>query len=229
MVSSPTTATAAAPDRARRASWSARCLCAFVLAVGATGPSRAQSTARPELPDPRRTVVIVDDAGNVGLRISDAQGIHELVIARLRKRLGNDAVAYEGARKNAEQMKRMLGPQAETQIQDAQLAWHDAAAAAAPWRVRVRFGQKKSEHWITVACRKASDDTKKPVDERRFVGRTFVAAREAANAGLDAFCTALPTAAMMIPVEQQQRPPGEIPGLRKKAGPAPWTPPPRRD
>jgi hypothetical protein len=200
-----------------------------VFALLLASPVAGQSAARPELPDPQLTVVVVDDAGDVGLRIADAQSIHELVIARLRKRLGNDAVAYEGARKNAEQMKRMLGPRAETQIQDAQLAWHAAAAAAAPWRVRVRFGQKKSEHWITVACRKAADEGKKPVEEKRFVAASFAAAREAVDAGLDAFCLALPATATAIPVEATKPAPGEIPGLRRKPAAQPWTPPPRRD
>ena len=105
------------------------------------------------LGDPSRCVVVVDDAGNVGLRIADAQSAHEAVVTALRKRMGTDAVVYEGSRKNAEQMKRMLGASSETSIQDEQLKYYDAAMKAAPWRVKVRFGQKKSEHWITLSCR----------------------------------------------------------------------------
>jgi hypothetical protein len=206
-----------------------------VAAFGGGSPARGQAAARPELPDPRRAIVFVDDAGDVGLRIADAQAAHEVVIARLRKRLGNDAVVYEGARKSAAQMKRLLGAGAETTMQDAQLAYYDAAAKAAPWRVRVRFGQKKNEHWITVACRRADDGAKKSVDEQRFTGRSFLAARDAADAGLDKFCLALPATAAMVPVEQpRQGDPSTttpaIPGLRKREKTSrPWTPPPRRD
>ncbi|MBM4280152.1 MAG: hypothetical protein FJ137_05150 [Deltaproteobacteria bacterium] len=211
----------------------------LVVAAGARG----QSVAAPMLPDPRRVVVVVEDAGDVGFRISDAQAAHELVITRLRKRLGNDAVVYEGARKSAEQMKKMLGANAETTIQDAQLRYYDDAARAAPWRVRVRFGQKTGEHWITMACRRADSEAKKHVEERRFTGASFLAARDAAAAGLDHFCLALPATAALAPVEAAPGPgaagrgpgagpgdgPGVVPGLRKKPAPAPWTPPPRRD
>jgi hypothetical protein len=202
-----------------------------VVALAGAAASRAQSGVKAELPDPRRAVVIVDDAGDVGLRISDAQIAHELVIARLRKRMGNDAVVYDGARKSAAEMKRLLGPNAETTVQDTQLQWFDAAAKAAPWRVRVRFGQKNGEHWITIACRHASDDAKKPVEEQRYTGKTFLAARDAADAGLDKFCLALPTTAMQLPIEgPSSSSPGEPLGLRKKPKtPTPWTPPPRRD
>jgi hypothetical protein len=206
-----------------------------VVALSVSTGTRGQSAVRPDLPDPRRAVVVVDDAGDVGLRISDAQMAHELVISRLRRRLGNDAVVYEGARKSAAEMKRMLGPSAETTVQDAQLQWFDAAAKAAAWRVRVRFGHKKGEHWLTVACRRAGDDARKPVDERRFSGRTFLAARDAADAGLDAFCPALPAAAMQLPLEgaapSTSLPAPDVPlGFRKKPkASTPWTPPPRRD
>jgi hypothetical protein len=129
-------------------------------------------------------------------------------------------------------MKRLLGPGAETTIQDAQLDHFDEAAKAAPWRVRVRFGQKKGEHWITVACRRAGDEPRKAVDEQRFTGKTFLAARDAAAARLDQFCLALPQTAALVPLEAAPPPPpGTIPGLRrpKKQPPGPWTPPPRRD
>jgi hypothetical protein len=194
------------------------------------------------MPDPSRCVVVVDDAGDVGLRIADAQSAHEAVVTSLRKRLGTDAVVYEGSRKNAAQMKKMLGGSAETTIQDSQLAYYDAAMKAAPWRVKVRFGQKKGEHWITVACRKlevpidvtagpekpkaAAKAVEKIVEEKRFTGKNFLAAKEAMDKALPDFCGALPTTATLIPVEGQPKP-GEIPGMRKKEL-KPWTPPPKR-
>lgn len=210
----------------------ARALALF-LAVGAFAvghDARAQSGGAAgvaaSLGDPARCIVVVDDAGNVGLRIADAQSAHEAVVTALRKRLGTDAVVYEGSRKNAEQMKRMLGSSSETSLQDEQLTYYDAAMKAAPWRVKVRFGQTKSEHWITVSCRKANDG-KNVVEEQRFTGKSFVAAKEAMDKALPEFCGALPTTATLIPVEGQPEKPGEIPGLRKKALKS-WTPPPKR-
>jgi|GEM_PF-934268 len=202
-----------------------------VVAEGAHAQSAGAAGVAASLGDPSRCVVVVDDAGNVGLRIADAQSAHEAVVTALRKRLGTDAVVYEGSRKNAEQMKRMLGSSAETSIQDEQLKYYDAAMKAAPWRVKVRFGQKKGEHWITLSCRKAaadkSDGDKSVVEEKRFTGKSFVAAKEAMDKALPEFCGALPTTATLIPVEGQPGRPGEVPGLRKKEL-KPWTPPPKR-
>lgn len=202
-----------------------------VVADAAHAQSGGAAGVAASLGDPSRCVVVVDDAGNVGLRIADAQSAHEAVVTALRKRLGTDAVVYEGSRKNAEQMKRMLGASSETSIQDEQLKYYDAAMKAAPWRVKVRFGQKKGEHWITLSCRKtAADkdkDDKNVVEEKRFTGKTFVAAKEAMDKALPEFCGALPTTATLIPVEGQAPKPGEVPGLRKKEL-KPWTPPPKR-
>jgi len=185
------------------------------------------------MPDPARCIVVVEDAGNVGLRISDAQAAHEAVVTVLRKRMGTDAVVYEGAQKNAETMKKMLGGSSETTIQDDQLAYHAAAAKAAPWRVRVRFGQKagakkSGEHWITVGCRKAADAPTAPVEEKRFVGKNFAEAKEKLDAALPTFCMQLPSTATSLPDETKPAVPGEIPGLRKKTV-KPWTAPPRRE
>ena len=185
------------------------------------------------MPDPSRCIVVVEDAGNVGLRISDAQAAHEAVVTVLRKRMGSDAVVYEGAQKNAVTMKRMLGSRSETTIQDDQLSYHAAAAKAAPWRVRVRFGQKvgakkSGEHWITVGCRKAADKPTGPVEEIRFVGKNFVEAKEKLDAALPGFCMQLPSTATSLPDESKPAAPGEIPGLHKKTI-KPWTPPPRRE
>jgi hypothetical protein len=201
---------------------------AVVLAVMATSASdvRAQAAAAgltASLGDPSRCLVVVDDAGEVGLRIADAQSAHEAVVTALRKRLGTEAVVYEGSRKNAAQLKKMLGTSAETTIQDEQLRYYDAAITAAPWRVKVRFGQRKGEHWITLSCRTVASVT--VAEEKRFVGKTFLAAKEAMDKALPEFCGALPTTATLIPVERQG--PGAIPGIRKKEL-TPWSPPPKR-
>ncbi len=191
------------------------------------------------MPDPSRCVVVVEDAGNVGLRISDAQSAHEAVVTVLRKRMGSDAVVYEGAQKNAASMKKMLGSTIESTIQDDQLAYHAAAAKAAPWRVRVRFGQsggqKKAEHWITVGCRKAGDAPTAPIEEKRLVGKNFAEAKAKLDDALPTFCLQLPSTATSLPdenrpaaVSDQPAVPGEIPGLRRKTV-KPWTAPPRRE
>ena len=186
----------------------------------------AQSASMTALPDPAKCVVVVDDAGNVGLKISDAQAAHETVVTALRKRLGTDAVVYEGLQKNAAKMKQMLGSSSETTLQDSQLAYFAAAAKAAPWRVRVRFGQKKGEHWITVSCRKAANKATVLTEEKRLTGKTFADARTALDAALPEFCPLLPAAVDAAPAPQLA--PGEIPGLRKKVL-KPWTPPPKRN
>ncbi len=178
--------------------------------------------------DPKRVLVVVEDAGSVGLRISDAQSLHEAVLTNLRKRLGNDAVVYEGTRKNAEKMKKMLGKTAETQVQDAQLAFFDEAMKNASWRVNAKFGQKKNEHFIRLQCRKTEQKT--ILDDKVYTGKNFLAAKDAMDKDLDSFCQVLPVTATLIPVEGAPQPkkPGEIEGLRKKEL-KPWSPPPRRE
>lgn len=232
-LSSSTTRGASAP----------RALFSFVLRgvllgvlVGAV-PALAQAVSAPAMSDPGKVVVIIDDAGDVGIMISNAQLAHEMMIESLRKRLGRDGVAYEGQRKNAATMKRMLGSNAETTIQDTQLAWFDKAMKAAPWRVRVRFGQKKGQHWVTATCRKAGDkvDTKEGavVDTATGTGKTFVEAKDALGAKLSTFCLALPAPAptTQLPIEgTSTATPDAVPGLQKKKEPTKtWTPPPRRD
>ena len=227
---------------------------ALGLSLLASAGATAQTAVAPDMPDPSRAVVIVDDAGYVGLRISDAQAVHETVISHLRERLGKDAVVYEGLKKNAAKMKSMLGKDAETQIQQTQLDYFEAAEKAAPWRVRVRFSQKKGRsknaHSITVACRKAGASIKKTTDSKTVTGATFLAARDGLREVLPAFCLELPDAAVMaIPIEGATDPTGrvptnagndgnagnagnedadEVPGLQDKKPIKPWSPPPRR-
>ena len=196
---------------------------------GAFG-AHAQSAAAPQLPDPKRCVVVVDAAADVGLRIADAQAAHEVLMVALRKRLGSDAVVYEGMRKSAEQMKRLLGSSAETTIQDAQLAYFDDAAKAAPWRVRVRFGSKKGEHFVTATCRKAAGSPDKPIDSRTGTGKNFLQAKDALAKDIATFCPALVSSSstMELPIEGAGAP-AVVPGLQKKKPLKPWTAPPRRE
>jgi hypothetical protein len=199
------------------------------LMLSTTASAQSIGADASTMPDPARCIAVLDDSGGVGLRIADAQSIHEAVLSNLRKRLGTDAIIYEGTRKNAAKMKAMLGKGSETQIQDAQLAYFDACIKASAFRVRARFGQKKSEHFITLSCRKATAKETEHLEEKRFTGKSFMAAKDQMIQGLDQFCQVLPTATSLIPNEAAApKQPGEIPGLRKKQIKE-WTPPPKRD
>jgi hypothetical protein len=211
----------------------------FAALFGADG-AHAQSAVGNALPDPKKCVVVVDVAADVGLRIADAQAAHEVLMVALRKRLGSDAVVYEGMRKSAEQMKRLLGSSAETTIQDSQLAYFDAAAKNAAWRVRVRFGSKKGEHFVTATCRKSAGSPDKPLETRTATGKNFLEAKDALAKDIASFCPAIASSAsssssssssaMQLPIEGAGPPPaGEVTGLAKKKPLKPWTAPPRRE
>ncbi len=206
------------------------CELTFFLVGIACASAQAQSSAAPQLPDPKKCVVVLDAPADVGLRIADAQSAHEVLMVALRKRLGSDAVVFEGQRKSAEQMKRLLGSSAETTIQDAQLAYFDAAALAASWRVRVRFGTKKGEHFVTATCRKSAASPDKPLETRTTTGKTFVEAKDALAKDIATFCPALvPSQTLVLPIEGAAPAPGEVLGLHKKKALKPWTAPPRRE
>jgi hypothetical protein len=159
-------------------------------ALSPQSPFGTQASTKTPAERARAVVVIVDDVGNVGLRIADAQQLTESVVSHLRKRLGEDAVLYEGAKKSMAALKRMLGPNSETPLQDDQIAVFDLAEQTAPFRAAIRFGKKKSQHFAEVTCRKRAE--KQPVDVARGTGATFQAARAALVEELAAFCLQLP-------------------------------------
>ena len=217
---------------------------AGVLLVAASAGVLAQS-ATPKMPDPRLAVVVLEDFGAVGLRISDAQGLAEATLHTLRSRISREAVVFQGAKDSAALMKKLMGKPIEgTPMQDAQLSYFEAAAAIAPWRVRIRFGMSGKTHFIDASCRKKDvdpADTARLSDRQRFEGGSFQVAREAFDAALPRFCLALPTK-LDFPVEGGPKPagagapgtqtdagPAEPLGLRKKKDASTWTPPPRRD
>jgi hypothetical protein len=112
-------------------------------------------------PPPEKCQVVVEDMGNVGFRIADAQAFAERTVTGLRKRLGgNETVIYEGLLKSAKDMKRRLAG-SETSLQDEQIDYYKAAAQAAQWRVKVRFGKKKGKHWVTATCWRSKDGKRK--------------------------------------------------------------------
>lgn len=185
------------------------------------------------LPDPRRCVVLLEELGDVGFRIADAQAVADTVQRGLRTRVGRDGIIYGGIAKSQAELQKMLGPSVETPaIQQKKLDYFKAAEANATWIVRARFGvdkkaPKDKRHWITLACRKKGADPKSPVEERRFEGKDFLAARDALDAGVGSFCLNIPALAG-IPIEGLDTPkPAEPPGLRKKEL-KPWKAPPPR-
>lgn len=209
---------------------------ALVVALGAAGGARAQSVT-PQLGDPKKCVVILDDMGKVGFRISDAQVVADAVLQAFRKRVGFESAHYQGVATSAATMKKLLATPEGAGPQETQLAWFKACEQTAPWRLRARFGTEKAgkkgppTHWVTVSCRKQGEASA-VVEEKRFEGATFLEARDALAAALPGFCPAI-AGRTEVPIEGAP-PAGPSdagpPGLSKKKKEAkPWTPPPRRD
>lgn len=172
--------------------------------------------------DPAQVRVVLEETGNVGLRISDAQALATDVMNGLRKRMGQQAVVFEGTLAGNLKMKRLLGPNAESQIQDEQIAYLQAAMEKARFRVRLRFGKAKGEHYVTLSCRNNGADPKSVLEEKRFTGATFAKARAAMNEALPTFCRiADPPSAVEASAGDER----EKSGKKPKA----WTLPPRRD
>lgn len=170
--------------------------------------------------DPASARVVVEELGDVGLRISDAQALATDVVTALRTRMGQDAVVFEGTLSGNLRMKKLLGNRAESQIQDEQVAYLRSAMAAAPYRVRVRFGKKAGVHWIIMSCRDRAAPPTRPLEEARVEGSSFAKAREALSERLPAFCrVADPVAA--APASTSERPPRD----KKRRE---WALPPRR-
>lgn len=199
-------------------------VCAAPAAAQSVGPTNAM------LGDPAKCVVMVEDMGDVGFRISDAQGVAETIVVPLKKRVGAQAAFYEGVLKAAQSMKRLLGPTVEgAASQDTQRQHYQACKDAAPWRVKATFGApkkgKSKKHWIEVTCRKKDSDA--IVDKARVEGDSFVLARDELHKAMGAFCMQIPDISM-IPIEPVPgATPAEPPGMSKKE-PKPWTAPPPR-
>lgn len=152
-------------------------------------------------PDPKACRVILEDMGEVGYRISDAQALASDALTQLRTRLGQEAVSYEGLLKNHKQMRKMLGKRSETKIQKEQIKYLEDCAKHAPYRVSVRFGTKRKMQFLHLGCSLAN--SKKALVERKMEARYFEDLRARLNEALPDFCPqlamppaeALPTAA----------------------------------
>lgn len=183
----------------------------LLLVAGQT----AAPAPAPTAPAPARCRAFLEDMGKVGLRISDAQALAQDTLTVLRQRLGQEGAAYEGLLKSHLDIKRRLGPGAEHQIQDEQIAWLQACAESAPFRVRVRFGKKKGRHFIALSCRNKDAPASRPLEEKRFEAKTFADARAKMNEALPGFCRLMdPSAAAPAPERKPKKQ---------------WTLPPRRE
>jgi len=171
---------------------------AVVSTAGASAPNPGPIQPPTSLPA-SPCLVVLDDLGNVGLRITDAQSLAQIVIAGLRQRVGIDRASYGGQAAAARSMKRMLaGTGSPTTLQDQQIAEFEACERAARWRVAARFGVKARRHWITLSCRSTGPGGRE-LDQERFEGATFAEARDKAERALSTFCL-------------QIAPPGPAPG-----------------
>lgn len=134
-------------------------------------------------------MLVVEDMGKVGFRIADAKSLAERTTTAFRKRLGRDAVIYEGLLTHAKDMKRRLKG-TETAIQDEQIAYYAGAAKHAQWRVKVKFGKKRGKHWITASCFRADGGKRKgkAVERRTWKAKRFDDVRETFAKELKVFC-----------------------------------------
>ena len=154
----------------------------------------AAPTSAPASQPKSRCLVVLDDMGDTGLRITDAQALAQVVLSGLRQRVGNDRATYGGLAASARAMKQMLaGTGSATTLQDTQIAGYEACEKAAGWRVRARFGIKGKKHWVTLTCRSAGKG-EKVLDEARFEGATFAEARDQAERAIKTFCLQIPLA-----------------------------------
>jgi len=197
---------------------------AGVLFVILTTASQVHPVSKTE---PTECLVVVEEMGNVGLRISEAQALASEATTTLRERLGFERVLFEGTYTGKVGMKKRLGAAIENEMQNEELAYLKAAIEHAPYRVRMRFGhggkKAKGAHWIDLSCRKADAKPKDVLEKTRFTGKTFATVRKQLKAALPTFCAQMaPPAA--APAKGEAGSPLPPPKKKKKA----WTLPPRR-
>lgn len=210
--------------------WSSARAASAVLLLGLPAAAQSVGPSSASLGDPAKCVVVVEDMGNVGFRISDAQVVAETVLTPLKKRVGHQAAMYEGVLKSAQRMKKMLGPTAEgAGPQETQLQHYTACRDASPWRIKASFGSpakgKSKKHWIEVSCHKR--DSELAVEMARVEGNSFLEARDLLAKAMGTFCMQIPDISM-IPVEPSPGSTGAGPPGMSKKEPKPWTPPPPR-
>ena len=110
------------------------------------------------------TKVVVEDMGNVGYRITDAQLLVDWVTSGLRPRVERTNVMYEGLLKSKKDLQRRLGKTESHDAQSQEIKRLETFAAQAQVWVRARFGKDKKGHWVELTCR---PQAKKPKNSRR--------------------------------------------------------------
>lgn len=178
----------------------------------------AQYVPESRYPDPGKCRLVVEHMGAVGFRIADAQVLAERAMTAFRGRLGQDAVVYGGLLAHAKEMKRRLRG-TETEIQDEQIAYYKAAAKAAPWRVKVRFGKKRGRHWIKATCHRVKDGkrVKKPVDSHKWEGKSFGKIKAQFTQEVKSFCILMdppPPVSAKPPAAKRKKKEWKLPPMR---------------
>ena len=137
------------------------------------------------------TKVVLEDMGNVGFRISDAQSLANWVSNSLAKRVGHDNVAYEGLLKSKKDLARRLGNTEIHPTQAADIERLEAFVKEAKVWVRARFGKNKKGHWIDLSCRAGQVKGQKAKEKKRLYAKTFQELQPLVRTTLANFCAEL--------------------------------------
>jgi hypothetical protein len=178
---------------------------------------------------PKEAKVVLEDMGNVGYRISDAQALINWVASGLRPRVGRTQMIYEGLLNSKKDLQRRLGTTENQSAQMEEIERLEAFTAQANVWFKAKFGKDKKGHWVEMTCRNKKSKGKKTIEKERIYAKKFKALEPLVAQSLKTFCSKLiPLAQVEIetgPKLPQQPSEGTAP-LRK---PKPkWLPPQRR-
>ena len=174
------------------------------------------------------TKVVLEDMGNVGFRISDAQALANWVSNALAKRVGHDNVAYEGLLKSKKDLARRLGNTEIHPTQAADIQRLEAFVKDAEVWVKARFGKNKKGHWVDLSCRGSKAKGQKAKEKKRLYAKTFHDLQPLVRTTLADFCGDLipkvgaAPARTTSPANPALLPPKATPKKQK------WLPPTRR-
>jgi len=173
--------------------------------------------------------VVLEDMGNVGYRITDAQMLVDWVTSGIRVRVGRENMMYEGLLKSKKDLQRRLGRTETHDAQSKEIERLEAFAKEAKVWLKARFGKDKKGHWVEISCRPQAKNTKKFTDKKRFYGKQFVSLKPKVTQAMATFC------AKLLPIGQvlngTTAAPFQAPGHGAKAKPQKpkkWLPPQRR-
>ena len=173
--------------------------------------------------------VVLEDMGNVGYRITDAQILVDWVTSGIRPRVGRENIMYEGLLKSKKDLQRRLGRTETHDAQSKEIERLEAFAKQAKVWLKARFGKDKRGHWVEVSCRPEAKKTKKFTDKKRFYDKRFASLKPKVTQAMATFC------AQLLPLGQasnassatsSQRP-GQGPKVTPRK-PKKWLPPQRR-